>query len=158
MAASLPLVIVLLPPMPPLPRLLPSKGLTSQRYLLKWLRKRTWLLRRAYPPERARRHRKTKLKIVSLDKQLTKLENLRPFHYSHQGSLAYVILSWVNWAGCLLMNVYNILDLTELLPICLFLMETLVLFSLLKPAQLTFPPPVCNWRGSDLSLLAQCLS
>ena len=26
----------------------------------------------------------------SLQKQLTKLENLRPFHYSHQGSLAYI--------------------------------------------------------------------
>lgn len=25
-----------------------------------------------------------------LEKQLTKLENLRPFHYSHQGSLAYI--------------------------------------------------------------------
>jgi NADH:ubiquinone reductase (non-electrogenic) len=25
-----------------------------------------------------------------LQKQLTKLENLRPFHYSHQGSLAYI--------------------------------------------------------------------
>lgn len=26
----------------------------------------------------------------SLEKQLTKMENLRPFHYSHQGSLAYI--------------------------------------------------------------------
>jgi NADH dehydrogenase FAD-containing subunit len=26
----------------------------------------------------------------SMEKQLTKLENLRPFHYSHQGSLAYI--------------------------------------------------------------------
>jgi NADH:ubiquinone reductase (non-electrogenic) len=26
----------------------------------------------------------------SLEKQLTKVENLRPFHYSHQGSLAYI--------------------------------------------------------------------
>ncbi len=26
----------------------------------------------------------------SLQKQLTKIENLRPFHYSHQGSLAYI--------------------------------------------------------------------
>lgn len=26
----------------------------------------------------------------SLEKQLTKIENLRPFHYSHQGSLAYI--------------------------------------------------------------------
>jgi NADH:ubiquinone reductase (non-electrogenic) len=26
----------------------------------------------------------------SLEKQLAKLENLRPFHYSHQGSLAYI--------------------------------------------------------------------
>lgn len=26
----------------------------------------------------------------SLLKQLTKIENLRPFHYSHQGSLAYI--------------------------------------------------------------------
>lgn len=25
-----------------------------------------------------------------LEKQLTKIENLRPFHYSHQGSLAYI--------------------------------------------------------------------
>ena len=25
-----------------------------------------------------------------LQKQLTKIENLRPFHYSHQGSLAYI--------------------------------------------------------------------
>jgi NADH:ubiquinone reductase (non-electrogenic) len=25
-----------------------------------------------------------------LEKQLTKAENLRPFHYSHQGSLAYI--------------------------------------------------------------------
>lgn len=32
----------------------------------------------------------TKSKIGSIDKQLTKLENLRPFHYSHQGSLAYI--------------------------------------------------------------------
>jgi len=28
--------------------------------------------------------------IESLEKRLTKLENLRPFHYSHQGSLAYI--------------------------------------------------------------------
>lgn len=26
----------------------------------------------------------------SLEKKLTKAENLRPFHYSHQGSLAYI--------------------------------------------------------------------
>lgn len=26
----------------------------------------------------------------SLEKQVTKIENLRPFHYSHQGSLAYI--------------------------------------------------------------------
>ena len=26
----------------------------------------------------------------TLQKQLTKIENLRPFHYSHQGSLAYI--------------------------------------------------------------------
>jgi NADH:ubiquinone reductase (non-electrogenic) len=26
----------------------------------------------------------------SLEKRLTKIENLRPFHYSHQGSLAYI--------------------------------------------------------------------
>ena len=26
----------------------------------------------------------------SLEKQLSKAENLRPFHYSHQGSLAYI--------------------------------------------------------------------
>jgi NADH:ubiquinone reductase (non-electrogenic) len=31
-----------------------------------------------------------KAKLASIDKQLTKLENPRPFHYSHQGSLAYV--------------------------------------------------------------------
>lgn len=28
--------------------------------------------------------------IESLEKQLSKAENLRPFHYSHQGSLAYI--------------------------------------------------------------------
>jgi NADH:ubiquinone reductase (non-electrogenic) len=28
--------------------------------------------------------------IESLEKRLTKLKNLRPFHYSHQGSLAYI--------------------------------------------------------------------
>jgi NADH:ubiquinone reductase (non-electrogenic) len=28
--------------------------------------------------------------IESLEKRLIKLENLRPFHYSHQGSLAYI--------------------------------------------------------------------
>lgn len=32
-----------------------------------------------------------KTKVASIDKQLTKLDNLRPFHYSHQGSLAYVV-------------------------------------------------------------------
>lgn len=31
-----------------------------------------------------------KAKVASIDKQLTKLEKPRPFHYSHQGSLAYV--------------------------------------------------------------------
>jgi len=31
-----------------------------------------------------------KAKLASIEKQLTKLENPRPFHYSHQGSLAYI--------------------------------------------------------------------
>jgi NADH:ubiquinone reductase (non-electrogenic) len=34
-----------------------------------------------------------KARLVSIDKRLNKLENLRPFHYSHQGSLAYVLLT-----------------------------------------------------------------
>jgi NADH:ubiquinone reductase (non-electrogenic) len=29
-------------------------------------------------------------KLGTIDKQLVKLENPRPFHYSHQGSLAYI--------------------------------------------------------------------
>ena len=32
-----------------------------------------------------------KVRLVAIDKRLKKLENLRPFHYSHQGSLAYVV-------------------------------------------------------------------
>jgi len=31
-----------------------------------------------------------KVRLVAIDKRLKKLENLRPFHYSHQGSLAYI--------------------------------------------------------------------
>ena len=40
-----------------------------------------------------------KSKIEALESQYSKLEKLRPFRYSHQGSLAYVMYLWPECCG-----------------------------------------------------------